>query len=262
MPIMIQPRAVLLDLDGTVYVDGTLVAGADVAVARLRAAGIGVRFVTNTTRMARSQIAALLGELGVPAAAADVFAPPRVAAEWLRQNGVSRVAACLPAGALAELEGLLIVEDRPEAVVIGDLGSEWTFERMNQAFRWIREGARLVALHRNPYWKSGGALLLDVGAFVAAFEYATGRTATLVGKPSRALFEAAARSLGLRLSELAMVGDDPTTDVAGARACGLPSVLVRTGRSAVAAPAAASADLVIDSIAELPSWLLEPGSRS
>lgn len=252
---MIQPKAVLLDVDGTVCEDGTLVAGADVAIARLRAAGVGLRFVTNTTRMARSAIAALLSELGVPASAEEVFAPPRVAADWLRQNGVGRVAACLPAGALAELEGLRIVGDHPDAVVVGDLGPQWTFDRMNQVFRWIRDGAQLVALHRNPYWKSGGELLLDVGAFIAAFECASGRTATLVGKPSRALFEAAARALGLPLSELAMVGDDPQTDIAGAQACGLPGILVRTGKSAGAVRNASGADLVIDTIAELPQRL-------
>lgn len=62
----------------------------------------------------------------------------------------------------------------------------------------------------------GHGLVLDAGAFVAALEYATGREATIVGKPSPAFFRAAAESMGVDLPDVAVVGDDITTDVAGA----------------------------------------------
>ena len=109
---------------------------------------------------------------------------------------------------------------------MGDLGPGWTFEAMIRVFRWVRGGTAFVALHRNRYWKTGGELVLDVGAFVAELEYAAGREATLVGKPSRALFEAAARSMGLARADVAMVGDDLEADVAGAQALGMPGILV------------------------------------
>jgi HAD superfamily hydrolase (TIGR01458 family) len=254
---MTRPKGLLIDLDGTVYEDDALIPGADGAIAALRAEGLAIRFVTNTTRLPRTAIAERLGRFGIPALSEDIFAPARVAASWLRQRGTLRVAACLPEGALAELEGLEIVGDAPQAVVVGDLGPEWTFDVMNRVFRWTLAGAELVALHRNPYWKTGGELVLDVGAFVAAFEYATGRSATLVGKPSRAMFEAAALSMGLAVHDLAMVGDDPQTDIAGSQALGMRGILVETGKASRADGDASGirADLVVESLAALPGRL-------
>jgi HAD superfamily hydrolase (TIGR01458 family) len=253
-----HPRGLLLDLDGTVYEDDRAVPGAPEGIATLRKMGLPIRFVTNTTRVSRGTIAGWLERIGVPATADDVFAPPRAARDWLRAQGIRRIAAALPRETLSELEGLDIVDRAPEAVVVGDLGEAWTFDAMNRVFRWVLDGAALVALHRNRYWKTGGRLVLDVGAFVAAFEYATGREATLVGKPSRAMFEGAARDMKLPLADVAMVGDDLRADVAGAKALDMPAVLVRTGKFRAADLEASDCrpDVVIDSVAALPDAVL------
>lgn len=232
--------------------------GAAGAIATLRDAGVPVRFVTNTTRAGSDTIAGWLRRFGVPAEAGDVFTPLRAAAAWLRREDRRRLALCLPADARREFAGFELVDDAPEAVVIGDLGPAWSFEAMNRAFRWLLDGAAFVALHRNRYWRTGGALVLDVGAFVAAFEFATGRTATLVGKPSRAMFEQAAGSMGLGVADVAVVGDDVATDVAGAQALGAGGILVRTGkfRPSDLEGEGPRPDRVVDSIADLPKLLL------
>ncbi len=252
-----RPSGLLLDLDGTVYQDRQAIAGAADAVRALRDGGIAVRFVTNTTRVPRSTIARWLGDVDVAAAADDIFTPPLAASAWLRQRGLRRVALCLPRHTFEEFPGFEIVDADPEAVVVGDLGPGWSFETMNRVFRWLLDGVEFLALHRNRYWKTEGQLVLDVGAFVAAFEFATGRTATLVGKPSRALFEAAARSMSLELSAVAMVGDDLLADVAGAQAVGCQGFLVRTGkfRGEELEASDVQPDLVVDSLAALPGLL-------
>lgn len=251
-------RGLLLDLDGTVYEDDALIPGADRAIAALRDGGVPVRFVTNTTRVPRVTIAGWLDRFGIAATADEIFTPPVAGADWLRERGIRRVAICLPDDALAEFQDFDIVEEDPEAVVIGDLGAGWTFTVMNRVFRWLLDGAAFVALHRNRYWKAGGELVLDAGAFVAALEYATGRTATLVGKPSRPMFDAAARSMGLALSEVAMVGDDLQADIAGSQALGCRAFMVRTGkfRRAELEAAEVEPDGVVDSLAALPELVL------
>jgi phospholysine phosphohistidine inorganic pyrophosphate phosphatase len=253
-----QPRGLLVDLDGTVYEDDGLIAGADAAIAALRAGGVPVRFVTNTTRVPRATIAGWLDDFGVPATADDIFTPPIAAVAWLREQGIRRVAVCLPEGSFAEFAEFEITDDEPEAVVVGDLGPAWNFDTMNRVFRWLLDGVEFVALHRNRYWKTGGEWVLDVGAFVAAFEYATGREATLVGKPSRPMFEAAAGSMGLALSDVAMVGDDLQADIAGAQAVGIQGIMVRTGkfRAAELESSDVRPDRVVDSIAVLPDLLV------
>jgi HAD superfamily hydrolase (TIGR01458 family) len=254
----VPPRGLLLDLDGTVYEGDALVPGADRAIAALRAGGIPVRFVTNTTRVPCATIAGWLEDYGIPATDDDIFTPPRAAAAWLAGRHVRRLFLCLPEGSFGEFADFEIVDEHPEAVVVGDLGPGWTFDVMNRVFRHVLGGVELVALQRNRYWKTGGQLVLDVGAFIAAFEYATGQEATLVGKPSRPMFEAAARSMELSLTEVAMVGDDLQADIGGSRALGMRGFMVRTGkfRPEEVEASALRPDRVIDSVAALPDLLL------
>lgn len=250
-------RGVVLDLDGTVYQAGRLIPGAGEAVAAIRDAGLALRFATNTTRLPRAALVERLAAFGVDAEAAEIVTAPRAAAAWLAAHGVRRVALHV-AGATAEEFSAFAVDARaPGAVVIGDLGAAWTFDRLNRAFRQVQAGAHLVAMQKNRYWQTEDGLTLDAGPFVAALEYATGRTATVAGKPSPAFFAGAADSMGLRLGGLVMVGDDISSDVRGAMGAGARGVLVRTGkfRAADLGEPGGAPDAVIDSIAELPRLL-------
>ena len=132
-----------------------------------------------------------------------------------------------------------------------------TYARLNPAFRLLLEGAELVTLARNRYWKDHGGLMLDVGAFAAALEYGSGKTATLVGKPAPSFFAAALDSLGVAPSEAAVVGDDLESDVRGGQAAGMKGILVRTGKFLPEELAASSIrpDALVDSVADLPGLL-------
>jgi len=253
-----SPSGLLLDLDGTVWDEDALIPGADRAVEAFRRAGVPLRFVTNITRVSRTTLAGWLTEFGVPATGDDIFTPPLAAAAWLRRRGIGRVFVCLPEHTHVEFNEFTVSDVHPDAVVIGDLGAAWTYEILNEAFNFILNGAEFLALHRNRYWKTGGGLAVDAGAFVAALEYASGRTATLVGKPSQALFDAAAASMGLLPADVAMVGDTLESDIAGAKEAGCRAILVRTGKFDVdeLAGSGVRPDLVVDSLADLPELLL------
>jgi HAD superfamily hydrolase (TIGR01458 family) len=248
------PNGLLIDLDGTVWEDGVLIAGVVETVAALREAGVPFRFLTNTTRKARATLARELGEAGLETAPEEVLTATSSAAAWLRRRGVERVSALVAEAALVDLEGLTIEHEAPEVVLVGDLGEAWTFPVLDRAFRALLAGAELVAVQRNRYWKTGGRLSLDAGPFVVALEYATGQTAHLIGKPSRELFVTAAAELGLEPQRVAMVGDDLEADIEGAKRAGLLAFAVRTGkyRPEDEAGAAAGADRILDSMAELP----------
>jgi len=226
----------------------------------LRRSGVPFRFTTNTTRRPRSALAERLGAMGIPARSEEILSAPAAAAEWLRGRGIRRIHLLL-APATHEEFADFVLNDRndrsPEAVVFGDLGEDWTFQILNQAFRCLMEGAALLAVQRNRYWHTEGALSLDAGPFVAALEYGSGKTATLVGKPSPPFFAAAAQQLGVPPERIAVVGDDLESDVAGARAAGMIGVAVRTGkyRPQDEDQARVAADSVLDSIAGLPDWL-------
>jgi phospholysine phosphohistidine inorganic pyrophosphate phosphatase len=114
-----------------------------------------------------------------------------------------------------------------------------------------------VALQHNRYWRRADGLVLDVGAYSAALEYASGREAVVVGKPAPAFFLAALQDLSARPEAAVMVGDDVEADVGGAIDAGLRGVLVRTGKYRAEALQASGVkpSEVVDSIVDVPGLL-------
>jgi len=112
-------------------------------------------------------------------------------------------------------------------------------------------------LHRNKWWQTKHGPLLDAGAFVAGLEYAAETEAIVLGKPSTAYFEAALEALDADAHMTWMVGDDLESDIAGAQAHGMKTVLVRTGkfRPDLVERSRARPDAIVSSIAQLPEWL-------
>ncbi len=142
-------------------------------------------------------------------------------------------------------------------MIVGDLGEGWDYEVLNRAFRQLMDGAALIALQKNRYWETAEGLSLDAGPFVSALEYATGREAEVVGKPSPAFFELALGELGVSADHAAMVGDDVEADVGGAMEAGLAGILVRTGkyREDLVRESGIEATATVDSIADVPALI-------
>lgn len=251
--------AVLFDLDGTLYTPAGLVPGAVEVVQALKAQGLAVRFVTNTTSRSRSALAERLKALGFPVETHEIYSPAWAAGTFLRARG-ARACLLVPPGALEDFADIPTDDEHPDYVVIGDLGEAWTFEKLNRAFRLILErGAQLIGLGRTKYWQGPDGLRLDVGPFVAALEEATGRSALILGKPDPAFWETILRDLGRPAERVVMVGDDIEVDVAGAQRVGLRGVLVRTGKFRPAdLERGIRPDAVLASVADLPALIL-PG---
>ncbi len=247
--------AVLIDLDGVLYVEERAVPGAARAVDELRASGLRLRFVTNTTSRPRRSIVDRLERLGFAAPSEEVVTPAALAVEHCRRRGHRRVSLLMND---AVKEDFTELEEAPrdvDAVVVGDLGRGFTYDVLNEAFRLVMDGAELVALQKNRYWRTPGGLSLDVGAFVAALEYAAARDAVVVGKPAAGFFAAVLAELGVEARDAVMVGDDVESDVGGALAAGLAGVLVRTGkfREEAVHRSGVEPTLTIDSIADAPA---------
>jgi HAD superfamily hydrolase (TIGR01458 family) len=255
--------AILLDIDGVLHVSGEAVPGGGEAVRALRADGHRLRFVTNNTTRARERLADDLRGLGVELGTDELTTTPVVAAGLLAGK---RVLALTMEAVRADLaERVELVERDAEVVLLGgadesdESGRVFSYENLNRAFAELDAGARLVCLHKNRWWQTSGGPLLDSGAFVAGLEYAAGVEAEVVGKPTRAYFDAAVAELGAAAGEAVMVGDDVEADIGGAKAAGLRAVLVRTGKFREESLAAASPqpDGVVASIVDVPAFLRE-----
>jgi HAD superfamily hydrolase (TIGR01458 family) len=133
----------------------------------------------------------------------------------------------------------------------------FSYMNLARAFGELELGAELYCLHRNRWWQTARGAMLDSGAFVAGLEYAAGVEATVVGKPSPAYFAAACEALDADPELAWMVGDDLESDVPGAQALGMKTVLVRTGKFRPDAVEASRVrpNAIVSSIAQLPDWL-------
>ena len=258
-----DPRAYLLDLDGTLYAGGGPVPGAPDTLRRLRDRAVPFRLVTNTSSRSRALLVERLTGYGFSVTREEIFTATLAAQELARASGHTRVAPFVLEPALEDLGGLELVggtsgrkpSRTPEAILVGDLGERWTFRLMQEAFEYVMDGAELIALSRDRYWLEGDRLVLDAGPFVAGLEFATGRPARIAGKPSAAFYQSALESLGLeQLEAAAMVGDDLWSDVEGAQRAGLQGWLVRTGkfRESVLQQSGIRPDRILESVAALP----------
>ena len=249
--------ALLIDLDGVLYVEEEPIPGAVQAVERLAASPLGLRFVTNTTAYSRERTLAKLDRLGFAVADGQLITPAALAVRHCREAGLRRAALIMNEEVKRDFADLDEVDEDCDAVIIGDLGSAFGYDVLNHAFREVMNGAELIALQKNRYWLRGDGLSLDVGPFVAAIEFATGRQAYVVGKPARAFFDNALADLGVTAAAAAMVGDDIESDIGGALNAGLRAVLVRTGKYRPDRVAGSGVDptAVVGSIADVPDLL-------
>lgn len=249
-------RGLLIDLDGVLYVGDHAIDGAAEAIANLRDRGLPLRFVTNTTSKPVSALQQKLQELGFAIGADEIVSAPTAAHHYLRQQGWS-CHLVMNEAVKADFDDLPQDDEYPDVVVIGDIGRDWDYPLLNRLFRLLMDGSELIALHKGRFWQVEDGLALDIGAFVAALEYATGKQATVMGKPSADFYRLAAQSLDLPPEEIAMVGDDIDSDVGGAQAAGLTGILVKTGkyREEYARRSSVTPERLLDSIADLPDAL-------
>ena len=231
-------------------------------MSRLRADGHRLRFVTNSTTATRAALAEELRAMGIELDDDELQTTPRAAAAALAGR---RVLALTMHAIVGEFEGVELVGEDAEAVLVGgadetpETNLVFSFMNLARAFHELEGGAQLYCLHKNRWWQTKQGPLLDAGAFVAGLEYAADTDAIVLGKPSTPYFEAALQALDADPTMTWMVGDDIDSDIAGAQAHGMKSILVRTGKFRPDAVEARSMrpDGIISSIAQLPDWLEE-----
>ena len=240
-------RGFVLDADGVLVLQGAPIPGSVEAVRTLQDRGIPFRVVTNFSQLHRETLAGWFGKGGLAIDPDRIITGTSATAAYTAAAHPGRPLFVLAAtDAPREFDGQsLVTADEADAlpagtvaaVVIGDGGDELSFRNMDVAFRLVHGGADLLAMHRNRWWLTPRGMTLDAGGFVVGLEFATGRRARTLGKPSPVVFRQAVAGLvadlGERLprSAFAMVGDDPQADVAAAQRVGLRGILVLSGKT-------------------------------
>jgi phosphoglycolate/pyridoxal phosphate phosphatase family enzyme len=239
-------RLVIFDLDGVVYRGHEPIAGARELVAWLHERGVAVRFATNNSMVAREGYVERLSDMGIPTAVDEIVTSTSATVEHLRRHlpEIKRVLAIGADGMETELRaaGLVVamaadavagelggpLEDAFDAVIVG-LDPHLDYRRLSAGMRAVLDGARLVATNADARYPTAAGFLPGAGSIVAALSIATGIEPIVIGKPAPAMFEAIMEAAGADPVATVVVGDNPDSDVIGARRAGCAAILVLTG---------------------------------
>jgi HAD superfamily hydrolase (TIGR01457 family) len=192
-----------------------------------------VVFVTNNSARTPEQVAAKLGDMGIPAAADEVVSSAIATADLLASRGGGTAFVIGEEGLLTALAGagLSVLEGEPERVdyVLVGWDRRVDYAKLCTASLLVQRGARLVATNADVSFPGPDGLWPGAGALLSVITATTGVDAEVIGKPHAPLYEAASRRAGG--GRPLVVGDRLDTDIAGAQSLGWDSLLVLTGVS-------------------------------
>lgn len=220
-------KALFLDLDGVLFVGSEPIAGAADTINMAREKGLTLRFLTNTATQPRHQLIAKLASMDICVEENELYTAPIAAKQYLQQQGL-RPYCLIHRDIRCDVAGLN--ETDPNCVLLGDARDELNYQNLNHAFQLCINGAPLIGIGMNRYFKNEQGLMLDSGPFIRAIEWAAGTEAIIMGKPGKQFFHEVVNTTPYNADQCLMVGDDVIGDVEGAVNAGLKGCLVRTGK--------------------------------
>jgi NagD protein len=227
-----RKKGFLIDMDGVIYHGNEPIPGAVAFINNLRENGFPFLFLTNNSQRTSRDVCYKLRKMGFNVNDEDIFTCAMATARYLasrKENGTAYVIG--EGGLLNELHnvGYSIVDDHPDYVIIGE-GRTIMLESVDKAINMIMSGSKLVATNLDPNCPIGnGKYRAGCGAFVSMLEFATGKQAFSVGKPSPVMMRMARKVLDLATDETIMIGDTMGTDILGAGSMGFTTVLTLSG---------------------------------
>ncbi len=219
----------LIDLDGTLMDGKVAYAGAVDFIGALREAAIEFFIMTNSIK-SPGAVKDRLAAVGMAVSEDQVLNPIRAVNMHMRKNGVTRVYVAGGAPEIAQVQARHDEAD-PELIALLDFEkNDARYGDLQRIFTLLQRGVPVVAASGSIFYNKEGIRFLDTGAFVKLLEAATGKAIPILGKPSAEYFSLAIDALGVKPSEVTVIGDDWSTDIAGAASAGCKSLLVTTGK--------------------------------
>jgi len=210
-------KGIIFDIDGVLEYQGKVYPEAVRTLESLRDRGIATRLLTNSTLKSRKSCAEKLRQLGFPVYDDEVITASYATATYLKEKKPRSCWVMLEGEGLEEFQGFPKDMENPEYIVVGDNRSKFDFEHLNKALRLLLKGGALIGMQSELTDTSLGEPELNVGSWVRMLEL------------SGYVFDLTLKTMGLGKNEVVMVGDQISTDIKGAKAFGIRSILIKTG---------------------------------
>jgi NagD protein len=220
-----------MDMDGVLVHEDVGVPGADRFLARLRAAGDPFLVLTNNSLFTRRDLSARLRANGLDVPESSIWTSALATAQFLAQQRPGGSAFVIGETGLTTAmheAGYTLTELRPDYVVLGET-RVYSFQRLTQAIRLIRGGARFIATNPDPTGPSPDGPLPATGALAALISRAAEVAPYFVGKPNPLMMRSALNALEAHSETTTMIGDRMDTDVVAGLEAGMETILVLSG---------------------------------
>lgn len=224
-------KAIMMDLDGTVYKGDSLVSGSCELIDWFRKQGIRVFFSTNNSEKSRADVSDKLIRLGISCNRDDIISSGFVSAAYAKKSELKSVYVCGTDGLKHELQeqGVDLIEDCYDAknTIIG-MDSKYDYNKLTLAVRAALQSEMIIACNREKVFPGdGGKLLPGCGAMVSSVEYCADKKVDLViGKPNTIMFEHIKELLSLESNEVLVIGDSLDSDIEMAEVAGAPFIYI------------------------------------
>jgi HAD superfamily hydrolase (TIGR01458 family) len=226
-------KGILSDIDGTLYFKGKPTQGAIKTVSKIRKKGIKLLFFTNTDSKSPQTVFKTLIDYGFEVDYDEIYTPIIALKEFLNENLDKKSYFITTKEIQKEFQEFPQVKgsEIPDFVILCDFHDNWDVKRLNQAFKYVLKGAKLIGSQGNIYYLDrDGEPVLDTGSFIKMISNASNSSAEIFGKPSKHFYNQALKRINLDKNEVVVVGDDPFSDIQGALNAHLKGILVRTGK--------------------------------
>ncbi|MDR0334685.1 MAG: HAD-IIA family hydrolase [Methanomassiliicoccaceae archaeon] len=223
----------MIDMDGTVYKGDAVIPGAPEFVERLKAKKIPFVFLTNNSASDRKHYYNKLTKMGFKITVDNILTSTTATVTYIKKHYAEKTV--YPLGTSKFIDeikeaGIRIADKDPDMVLLA-FDTSITYEKMNNAYQFIKKGSLFVATHPDDLCPTEQGYDVDIGPFIRFFESMTGTKATVIGKPNKLMAEMAAERMNVPLKGTVMIGDRIYTDMKMAADSGIRSIMVLTGEA-------------------------------
>lgn len=221
----------IIDMDGTFYLDGNLIDGANEFLEAVKSRGKDFYFFTNNSSNSTAICKEKLLKMGCDVPEEKIIISSHVTIAYLQKHYPGKTVFLLGNARLTadfEKAGIPLTDENPDIVVLG-FDTTLTYEKLWKACNYIRNGALYIATHPDKNCPTADGFMPDTGSMMALIETSTEKSPLVMGKPNSFTVEYLSDKLNCLPEELCFIGDRLETDILIGQKHGIPSVLVLTG---------------------------------
>jgi len=229
----------LFDMDGVIYIGDKPIPGTAEVIKHLYKENKRIVFLTNNPARSESEYAKKLKDIGIKTKNGQIITSTKNTCYYLKDNisGITKKSAYVIGSrhfkSSVRKTGINIVNKsnsyKSDYVIMGG-HREFNFNEIDNATKFIRNGADLIATNRDSYYPSEHGFSPGTGALLSSIEISGGKKAFVIGKPEKYIFQLSLKLSGIKNKKrTVIIGDNIHTDILGGNNFGITTVLSLTG---------------------------------